>query len=140
MTAESFMLTKKHRPRRCRCGGNWQILNEHGAIEMTNPAMKTNDLKRGQLIRLENGWFAILDDNRQGNTRMAIVDGFHRELGSVYSHDIAWWRYPDNMRVADMPTGELMNIGAGEFKGFYGKVEHTAAQEKLRGTVERFFQ
>jgi len=106
---------------------------------MTNPTMKTNDLKRGQLIRLENGWFAILDDNRQGNTRMAIVDGFHRELGSVYSHDIAWWRYPDNMRVADMPTGELMNIADGEFKGFYGRVEHTEAQKQLRKETKAFF-
>jgi hypothetical protein len=102
--------------------------------------MKTNDLKKGHRVKLANGFMAVIDDNLRGNTRQAVVHGYSTDTGSVYSHDIDWYRYPDNMPVADAPVGPIMKVQDGEFKGFYGKVEHTAAQEKLRGTVERFFQ
>jgi hypothetical protein len=101
--------------------------------------MKTNDLKKGHRVKLANGFMAVIDDNLRGNTRQAVVHGYSTDTGSVYSHDIAWWRYPDNMRVADMPTGELMNVADGEFKGFYGRVEHTEAQKQLRKETEVFF-
>lgn len=51
--------------------------------------MKTNDLKKGTRIQLRNGWFATIIDNAKGNTRLADVEGFCREMGSIYSHDIA---------------------------------------------------
>ena len=73
--------------------------------------MKTNDLKKGTRILLCNGWEATLIDNAKGNTRMANVEGFVTEMGSVYSHDI----------LAVLPTGE--------------RVEHTPAQIKLMGMV-----
>ena len=54
--------------------------------------MKTNDIKKGMVVELRNGWFGIMADNMRGNTRMVDVDGMYREIGSVYSHDIvkAW--------------------------------------------------
>ena len=54
--------------------------------------MKTNDIKKGMVVKLNNGWFGIMADNMRGNTRMVDVDGMYREIGSVYSHDIikAW--------------------------------------------------
>ena len=54
--------------------------------------MKTNDIKKGMVVELRNGWFGIMADNMKGNTRMVDVDGLYREIGSVYSHDIikAW--------------------------------------------------
>ena len=50
--------------------------------------MKTNDLKKGDRVRLHNGWNATIEDNLKGNTRMATVEGFVTEMGSIYSHDI----------------------------------------------------
>ena len=54
--------------------------------------MKTNDIKKGMVVELRNGWFGIMADNMKGNTRMVDVNGLYREIGSVYSHDIikAW--------------------------------------------------
>ena len=54
--------------------------------------MKTNAIKKGMVVELNNGWFGIMADNMKGNTRMVDVDGMYREMGSVYSHDIirAW--------------------------------------------------
>jgi hypothetical protein len=50
--------------------------------------MKTNDLKKGDRVQLHNGWNATIEDNRKGNTRMATVEGYVTEMGSIYSHDI----------------------------------------------------
>ena len=50
--------------------------------------MFTNDLKKGDMVVLRNGWKAKIEDNKKGNTRMATVYGFHEEMGSVYSHNI----------------------------------------------------
>ena len=50
--------------------------------------MKTNDLKKGDKVRLRNGWYATLKDNLRGNIRLATVEGIVTETGSIYSHDI----------------------------------------------------
>lgn len=50
--------------------------------------MKTNDIKTGFKIQLDNGWFAIMRDNKKGNIRMAEVHGIYNEMGSIYSHNI----------------------------------------------------
>lgn len=50
--------------------------------------MKTNDIKTGYKIQLSNGWNATMKDNMRGNIRMAEVEGFYTEIGSIYSHDI----------------------------------------------------
>ena len=74
--------------------------------------MKTNDLKKGTRIRLANGWYATLADNKKGNIRMATVEGFFTETGSVYGHDI--------IEALDTITGEWV------------PVEHTKDQLKAR--------
>ena len=50
--------------------------------------MKTNDIKKGMVVELNNGWFGFMADNMRCNTRMVDVDGMYREIGRVYSHDI----------------------------------------------------
>lgn len=72
--------------------------------------VKTNDLKKGTLIQLRNGWNARIEDNMKGNTRLCTVYGAFTEMGSVYSHDIV----------------------AAEVNGEWVHVEHTPAQTKLR--------
>ena len=52
-------------------------------------AVTTNELKKGTRIQLANGWFGTIKDNGRGVTRVAEVEGFCTETGSVYSHDIA---------------------------------------------------
>lgn len=51
--------------------------------------MLTNELKKGAIVRLQNGWEAEIYDNMKGNTRLAKVYGYETEIGSVYSWDIA---------------------------------------------------
>ncbi len=53
---------------------------------------KTNDLKKGTRVKLNNGWEADLVDNRRGNTRDAKVYGDYTETGSVYSHDMVEYK------------------------------------------------
>jgi hypothetical protein len=79
--------------------------------------MKTNDIKKGTRIRLFNGWFATMADNKKGNTRMAEVEGIFTETGSVYSHDIALVLVNDNWEA----------------------VEHTEAQLNLQKQLENLF-
>jgi len=78
--------------------------------------MKTNDLKKGTRIRLANGWYATLTDNGKGNIREAEVEGFVKEIGTVYSHDI---------------VSVICN-------GVITKIEHTPAQLKLKKLVSSF--
>lgn len=76
--------------------------------------MKTNELKKGARVSLRNGWFATIADNMKGNTRLAEVEGYYTEIGSVYSHDIV---------LAHTADGIV-------------EIEHTPAQKKLRRLVE----
>lgn len=50
--------------------------------------VKTNDLKKGTPITLKNGWAAIIMDNKKCDIRLAEVDGYVKEIGSIYAHDI----------------------------------------------------
>ena len=50
--------------------------------------MKTNDIKKGMRVKLTNGWFGTMKDNARGNIRLVDVEGYCREIGSVYSWDI----------------------------------------------------
>lgn len=78
--------------------------------------VKTNDLKKGVRILLACGWYGTIMDNMKGNIRMAEVEGFETEIGSVYSHDIVS-AFIDNQWV---------------------RVEHTPAQLKLKKAVDAF--
>lgn len=77
-------------------------------------AIATNDLKKGARIRLANGWFATIADNGRGTTRIATVEGYETETGSIYCHDIA----------AALVGGEWVSIA------------YTPAQVKLKKQVE----
>jgi hypothetical protein len=50
--------------------------------------IETNSLKKGTPITLKNGWAAVIMDNMKGDTRMAEVDGYFKEIGSIYASDI----------------------------------------------------
>ena len=80
--------------------------------------MLTNDLKKGARVLLRNGWYGTIMDNARGNTRMVDVEGFEREIGSVYSHDIMY---------------EITSAGG------RNSIEHTKAQNELRMRVDAFF-
>ena len=83
--------------------------------------MVTNDLKKGDLVMLRNGWQARIADNRKGNTRLCTVYGFETEMGSVYSHDIM----------------ELVNE-SGDGKG-WTKITHTEKQAKVKEWSDALF-
>ena len=50
--------------------------------------MLQNDMKKGQMGVLKNGWRFRIEDNKKGNIRLATVYGFATEMGSIYTHDI----------------------------------------------------
>lgn len=56
---------------------------------MSENKVLTNTLKKGTRVQLRNGWYATIADNAKGQTRMATVEGYFTETGSVYAHDIA---------------------------------------------------
>jgi len=51
--------------------------------------MQTNEIKKGTKIKLHNGWSGVMFDNKKGNIRMAEVNGFYKEIGSIYAWDIS---------------------------------------------------
>jgi hypothetical protein len=59
--------------------------------------MKTNDIKKGMRIKLANGWYGTMMDNKRGNIRLAEVEGIHKEIGSIYAHDIISVEQPDGV-------------------------------------------
>ena len=80
--------------------------------------MRTNDIKKGTRVRLRNGWFGTMADNRKGNTRNVTVDGdLGTSTGSVYAWDIM-----------------LASVN-GEFT----LVEHTPKQLKDKARAEAIF-
>lgn len=79
--------------------------------------MKTNELKKGDRVRLRNGWYATLVDNKKGNIRCATVEGYETETGDIYSHDI---------QVAIIDGRHII-------------IEHTSAQLALKKNVESIF-
>ena len=50
--------------------------------------MKSNDIKKGMRLKLKNGWYATMQDNTRGNIRLAEVEGYFTETGSIYVWDI----------------------------------------------------
>lgn len=50
--------------------------------------MDANDIKKGTRVRLSNGWFGTMADNKKGNIRTVEVEGVVKELGSVYTRDL----------------------------------------------------
>jgi hypothetical protein len=77
--------------------------------------VKSTDLAKGTVCYLAGtGWRATLMDNcKRQNTRVAMVEGFYTEAGSVYTHDI-----------------ELAEID-----GDLCQVQHTPKQNEMREQV-----
>ena len=81
---------------------------------------KTNELKSGTKIILNNGDYCELKDNKRGNIRMALCPNFFNKeliLGSIYSHNIAF-------AIID---GKIIPI------------EHTKAQLKCKALNDTLF-
>lgn len=100
--------------------------------------MKTNEIKKGMLIRLKSGWYGIMADNMRGNTRMVEIHGDFTETGSVYSHDI-WFVWPSIL--LQLNAGKGIPIVESGFKNEIvnvESVEHTKAQLKLKKQVDLF--
>jgi len=94
--------------------------------------MKTNDIKKGMVVKLKNGWFGVMADNMRGNTRMVDVDGLYREIGSVYSHDIvkAW------KTNVDLGSDIMEAISATQEASYKWEwVEYTKGQLRLKAQV-----
>ena len=77
--------------------------------------IKTNDIKKGQRIRMDNGWTGTMMDNNKGNTRCCEIEGFVKEVGSVYAHNIAYVQDP--------------------ITGVWETVEHTKSQRALQSRL-----
>jgi hypothetical protein len=57
--------------------------------------MLQNDMKKGQMGVLKHtGWRFEIADNMKGNIRLATVWGYEEEMGSIYTHDIAYLIMP----------------------------------------------
>lgn len=78
--------------------------------------MKTNDIKKGMRIKLANGWYGTMKDNKRGNIRMAEVEGTYTEIGSIYAHDIISVENPE---------------------GVWTIVEHTPSQKQTSFAVQQ---
>ena len=81
--------------------------------------IQSNDIKKGEMVNLRNGWMARIEDNKKGNTRLATVYGYCTEMGSIYAYDIM------NRQNKD---------------GSVDVVEHTPQQIKLYRAINGFFE
>ena len=97
--------------------------------------MTTNELKKGTRVILANGWFAEIFDNKKGSTRMAKVYGMYTEIGSVYAHDIAWYREEEGAEGACGWRRSVDDAEAPGFSGTYAEIHHTEKQIKHKATV-----
>lgn len=77
--------------------------------------MKTNDLKKGDVVWLKNGWRATIADNMKGNTRMATVEGFFTETGSIYVWDISHTESGEPIELTDRQIKAMNNVKAWGF-------------------------
>jgi uncharacterized Fe-S cluster-containing protein len=69
--------------------------------------MLANDMKKGTIVRLRyTGWRATIMDNAKGLIRMADVEGYAHEMGSIYVHDIAYVETADGPEPVEMTTAQ----------------------------------
>lgn len=67
----------------------------------------TNEIKKGWMVKLRNGFTAKCLDDRKGNIRRMEVYGVVTESGDVYAHDIVAARpatSPDWTHVSITPA------------------------------------
>ena len=80
--------------------------------------IKTNELRKGDWIKLRNGWTGEVVDNRRGNLRQIRVHGYVTEIGDQYAHNIL-------AQLSHGPTGGHV----------IARIEHTPSQHKLCRTI-----
>ena len=69
--------------------------------------MLANDMKKGTIVRLRyTGWRATIADNAKGLIRMADVEGWEREMGSIYVHDIAYVETADGPEPVELTKAQ----------------------------------
>jgi len=89
------------------------FIGDHPPVQLhPTEKIKTNDIKKGARLLQSNGWFGTMMDNARGTIRMAEVEGFCTEIGSIYMHDVI---------AAQKEKG-----------GDWFAIEHTKDQNKLR--------
>lgn len=79
--------------------------------------MTTNELRKGTMVTLRNGWTARLEDNKKGNIRLATVYGDFTEMGSIYATDIVTAQV-NGQTVRITPTASQQK--AQEARAFWG--------------------
>lgn len=84
--------------------------------------MLANDIKAGRVGYLTNGWRFTMADNMRGVVRVATVEGFYTETGSIYMHDIDYI-------INDEGNPEQVEFTAGQRK------QIAKIKEGLRGLV-----
>jgi len=83
--------------------------------------MKTNDLKKGDIVAISGGYKAEIMDNKKGNIRMIKTFApLYEEIGSIYAWEISW--------ILSNKNGEILNE----------KIELTPAQEKAKEKTNSF--
>ena len=92
--------------------------------------MLANDLKKGDRVVLDNGWLATIEDNKKGNIRMATVEGFVTEMGSIYIWDIQALISPGSRATA---ASVYREAGRAEM---LEEIELTPKQAKHRDNVK----
>jgi hypothetical protein len=69
--------------------------------------MLANDMRKGTVVRLrDSGWRATIADNAKGLIRLADVEGWEREFGSIYVHDIAFVETDNGPEPVELTTAQ----------------------------------
>lgn len=104
--------------------------------------VRTNDLKKGTRIKLANGWFATIEDNKKGNIRLATVEGLDTEMGSVYAHDIVQARVQTDFKANGGYEWQAVEHTAGQVQArrFNGALFGDDASVSLRAKSSRAFE
>ena len=96
--------------------------------------MLQNDMKKGQLGVLTNGWKFRIEDNKKGNIRMATVWGFETEMGSIYTRDISFLIMPNGTTERLEKTSEPILWDLPNNAKQSAKLAHLMRYRHLRGS------
>lgn len=84
--------------------------------------MKTNELKKGDIVVISGGYRAKIMDNKKGNIRLIkTFPPLYEEIGSIYAWEI--------LRLISNENGEVL----------IKEIELTPAQKKAKEKTVSFF-
>lgn len=87
-------------------------------MNVASMIVNVNDLKKGSRVLLRNGWYATVEDNKKGSTRMCTVEGFCTEMGSVYATDIQFAIIDGNKVLVEYPDKYIKAMQMRKAMGF----------------------